>query len=136
MSMATWSHLTYCLTNLLALSHFEHPEWNTLLVRETIDFRVLSGQLIERLDAVTSLPGYGKLDLFSRTAKRMGRIMAFFAGSASGQPQGTVNLDSDQLPNFTPAPDSEDLSQFFQFLDDTWMGDIMGPLDYQSNIAS
>ncbi|KAH6712134.1 hypothetical protein BKA61DRAFT_80314 [Leptodontidium sp. MPI-SDFR-AT-0119] len=129
--MPTWPTVKYCITNLLSLSTFEHPDWNLAQVRGTIDFVTTMGLAVERLENVSSIPGNEKIDMFARTGKMMGRVKVFLEGKIFSQAQ-TAGTGADQMEGFHPAPGPEDLSQFFQFLDDTFMGDMTGYLDYQS----
>jgi hypothetical protein len=133
LSMPSWSHLTYSLANLHMLSSFDHPDWNLVYVRETIDFKTVLGRLTEQLERVNTLVGYEKFYMFSRTAKRMNCIKVYVEGKMAGPPQGAAGPEPDQMPDFEPVPGTEDLPDFSQFLDDTWMRDIMEPSDYQFN---
>jgi hypothetical protein len=133
LSMPSWSHLKYSLANLHMLSSSDHPDWNLVYVRETIDFKTVLGRLIEQLESVNTLVGYEKFYMFSRTAKRMNRIKVYVEGKMAGPLQGAVGPEPDQMPDVEPVPETDDLSDFFQFQDDTWMRDIVEPPDYQFN---
>ncbi len=130
LSMPSWSHLTYSLAILHILSSFDHPDWNLVYVRETIDFGAVLGRLIEQLDSVNTLVGYEKIDMFSPTARRLNRIKVYVEGKMAGHSERAVGPEPDRIPDFEPVPGTEDLSDFFQFLDDAWMRDIMEPSDY------
>lgn len=135
MAMPTWPSFRHSLANLLALSTYENADWNLALVRESVDFIAVMDQTIKRLESVSSLPGNGKTDMFSRTATAMDRVKIFLDEKIFKQAR-TAPQNADQTEGFDLPNRSEDLSQFFDFLDDTLMGDIMGPIgspDYQSH---
>jgi hypothetical protein len=128
-SLPTWSQLSYGLAILHTLCSFEHPDWNLASVRQTIDYNVIFGRLIENLDKLITLPGFDKLDVFSRSAKWMKRIRDFIQTNMATFPSATLEHESGQMPDFGAMPGGDDLTNFFQFLDDAWMTDIMVPLD-------
>ena len=130
LSMPSWSHLTYSLNILHLLSSFNHPDWNLAYVRETIDFITVLGRLIEHLDSVNTLVGYGKIDMFSPVAKRMNCIKLYVEGKMTGHSEGNVGSEPGQIPDFEPVPGEEDMADFFQFLDDTWNRDLMEPSEH------
>lgn len=130
LSMPSWSHLTYSLTILQMLSSFNHPDWNLVYVRETIDFITVLDRLIEQLDTVNTLAGYEEIDMFSPVAKRMNRVKVCVEGKMAGHSEGAVGSEPGPIPDFGPVPGTEDLSDFFQFVDDAWMRDMMEPLEY------
>ena len=133
-SLVSWSHLSYSLSILHMLSNFDHPDWNLAYVQETIDYTVVFGRLIENLEKLTTLSGYEKLDIFSRSAKWMKIVKGYVEAKMAGL-QTTGFQEGDQMLDFgaIPIPGTEDLTDFFQFLDDAWMTDGMGTLDFQVN---
>lgn len=130
--MPTWPTVKYSITNLLALSTFEHPGWDLAQVRDTIDFVATMSRAVEMLESVSSVPGSEKIDVYSRTAKMMSRVSIFLREKIFSQAQAAAG-GADQMEGFEPVPCAEDLSQFFHFLDDTLMGDVMGFFDYEYN---
>jgi hypothetical protein len=129
MSLPTWSRLTRSLAILHFLSEFESPGWSLDYVRETIDFVTVLNQVSERLDSVNKLVGYENFDTFSPTAERLKRIKLYVEGkldselASSKDPELNTPLDSGMIPR------TDELSTFFQYLDDNWIGDMLGPPD-------
>jgi len=116
------------------LSTYENVEWNLTLVRESVNFIAVVDQAIERLESVASLPGYEKIDMFSRTATAMNRVKNFLDDKIFKQAEAAAR-DASQREVFDPSTRPEDLSQFFDFFDDTLMGDFV-ELHYQSGTVN
>lgn len=129
MSLPTWSRLTHSLAILHILSEFDSPGWSLDYVRETTDFVTVLNQVSERLDSVDKLVGYENLDTFSPTTKRLNRIKQYVEGKLDSElasnkdPDPNIPLDSGMIPR------TDELSNFFQYLDDNWMGDMLEPPD-------
>lgn len=124
-SLHTWSQLSYGLAILHTLFSFEHPDWDLASVRQSIDYNVIFGRLIGNLDKLITLEGFEKLDVFSRSAKWMKCIGEYVETKMAALPPAAVGHEANQMPDFGTGAD--DLTDFFQFLDDAWMTDMMVP---------
>lgn len=133
LSIPTFSHLTCSLSTLYILSNFDHPDWNLTYVRETINYVLVLGRLIEHLERLNTLPGFEKLDMFARIAKGLNYVKGYVEGKMAGPTQAAVGHVPDQMLDFAGTPGTEDLTDFFQFMDDAWMTDILESSDYQAN---
>jgi hypothetical protein len=134
--LTTWSQLSYSLAILHTLSSLQRPDWNLASVREAIDYNVVFGRLIGNLEHLITLPGFEKLDVFSRSARWMKCVNVYVETKMAALPHVAVGNDADQVTDFGGMSGTEDLTDFFQFLDDAWMSDIMAPPDYQANTTT
>ena len=120
-SLATCAQLTHSLIVLQLLSNFEHPDWNLVYARETIDF-------MEVMDKMIGM--FSKLDgwIFAHTTAKLARIKAHiqekWAVDVVGP--GPVSLsgeDADMGRTWEPV----------DFLDEFWIRDVFGSTDSQLN---
>jgi hypothetical protein len=125
LSMASWSHVTHALGVLHILSSLDSPDWNLAYVRDTIEFTAVLGQLIERLDTVRTLAGYQQLVTFSPLAKRMNRVKMYIEEKVASREEFLPGPDPLQMTASDPYLNPGDLSNFFQFLDENWMSDVL-----------
>jgi hypothetical protein len=125
MSLPTWSQLSAVLAVLQMLFILQHPDWDLATVRTVIDYNVTFNQLIQNLESLITLPGFERLDVFSRSAKWMKGVKEFVEAKMGALPPATTENESDQMPDFGFVPGAEDLTDFFQFLDDAWMSEIL-----------
>jgi hypothetical protein len=125
MSLPTWSQLSAVLAVLQMLFILQHPDWDLATVRAVIDYNVTFNQLIQNLESLITLPGFERLDVFSRSAKWMKGVKEFVEAKMGALPPATTENESDQMPDFGFVPGAEDLTDFFQFLDDAWMSEIL-----------
>jgi hypothetical protein len=101
--------------------NFEHPNWNRASVQEALDYNVVFGRLTENLEHLITLTGFEKLDVFSRSAKWMKCVKAYVEAKMAALPQTAVGNGSDQMLDFGASAGPDDLTDFFQFLDEAWM---------------
>jgi hypothetical protein len=130
LSVPTWSHLTRSIAILHNLSSFEYPGWSLDYVRETIDFVTVLDQVSGRLDSVKTLAGYENLDTFSPTVKRMNRVKLYVEGKLHSEPAGNMGPEPNTILDCGTIPQTEELSNLLQYLDDDWMGDILESPEY------
>lgn len=124
MSLSTWSHLSYSLALLQLLCILQHPGWDLASARAAIDYNVTFNHLIQNLESLITLPGFERLDVFSRSAKWMKSVKEYVEAKVAAVPVAPMESESDQVPDFGWMPGAEDMTDFFQFLDDAWMSDI------------
>ncbi|KAE9372631.1 hypothetical protein N431DRAFT_545212 [Stipitochalara longipes BDJ] len=130
MSLSTWSQMGYAMAILQTLFILQRPDWDLDSVRGAIDYNITFNQLIQNLESLITLPGFEKLDVFSRSAKWMKSVKEYVETKMAALPVATVEDESYQVPDFGWMPGAEDVTDFFQFLDDAWMSDIL-PVDPQ-----
>ena len=126
MSLATWAALSYAFAFSSTLSTFEHEGWNLATVRETINYNFVLDQLIENLEHLVTLAGFEKLEVFSCAAKFMKCVKAYVETKIAASLQLAAGKESDQVLEIgAVAAGADDMTDFFQFLDDAWMTDNM-----------
>lgn len=114
-SLPTWTQVAHSIMILQLLSTFEHPDWNLVYVRETIDFMEVMDKLVERFDKVEG-------QIFARTSAKMASMKAHIQAAMGGGP-GLSGDDADMARLWEPA----------DFLDETWLTDVLGPMEYSLN---
>jgi hypothetical protein len=116
-SFATWTQVAHSVIVLQLLSSFDHPDWNLAYVRETIDFITVLDYLIERFNKAEG-------QIFARSAAKLATIKAHIQEKMSFEavrpgPDSLSGEDADMGKTWEPV----------DFLDETWLRDILGPLD-------
>jgi hypothetical protein len=99
-------------------------------VRAAIDYNVTFNHLHQNLEGLITLPGFERLDVFSRAAKWMKNVKEYVETKMASMPLAPMESESDEVTDFGWMPGAEDMTDFFQFLDDAWMSDIL-PVDAQ-----
>jgi hypothetical protein len=106
---------------LQLLSTFEHSDWNLAYVRETIDFMEVMDKMIERFNKVEG-------QTFARTALKMASVKAHIqeqmdADAVGPRPGSLSGEDADMGRTWEP----------YDFLDESWLADVLGPIDPHFN---
>jgi hypothetical protein len=120
-SLATWTQITHSLIVLQMLSNFEHPDWNRVYVRETIDFMEIMDKLIEM---------FQKMDgwIWDHATVKLTRIKAHiqekWAVEAAGPRTASLSgEDADMGRTWEPV----------DFLDEFWATDVFASIASQLN---
>lgn len=135
-------------------------EWNLDYVRQTVDYRQILDRLVEHFSEVHLMTGCAEDDMFSRGARKIvcmkkcieykeslsanGRSQGEFPGNLSMLVQrvrlvdGAVltisTAEAPEMATITGQPD--DMSEFLNFLDDSWMTEFMAPISNRDLLNS
>lgn len=135
-SFFTYTQIAKSLVFLHKLSTFESPDWDLDYVRETVGFGNILDQLIgwfenvKITEGITEPSGEDAEDMFSRCVRKLSRIKAWHeqrtrSGSLGPEPSTTI-----------PHGGATMTGDSMNFLNDTWLEEVLGNWDSQYNDGS
>jgi hypothetical protein len=125
-SLPTWLCMSNAVKALYSLSTFNHPDWNTVYVRQTLDLYWVIDEVSKQLHKAQQELRSDQNPIFDRVVTKLALVRKFCEGKMNPQMSADLQPDArnDQTTDVTRVPD-------LPFLDEASFRELMTFWDYE-----
>jgi hypothetical protein len=129
----TYTQLAHCTIAMYRLTILEDPEWDRTLMRQTLNFPLILGHLVEKftvvkLAAKLDCDSAEDNDIFSGFSRRIASLKVLFDSKAAAETSNAnpvVNGTDEPMLDAVANPNSN-----LDFQDDAWLNDLLSFGEY------